>query len=79
MCTCSVWPQSSRNIISVLHSEMLCLINQNMVAFCTTCQRHRISNPKKPMIAHQIPDGPWQAVVTDLFKWDGSNLRKPLV
>ena len=54
------WPNMNKDI-------------ENMVTSCATCQRHRMSNPREPMISHQIPDRAWQTVGTDLFEWDGSN------
>jgi len=32
--------------------------------------KHQSSNPKEPMIAHKLPDRPWQNVTTDLFELD---------
>ena len=47
--------------------------NKNMVSSCFTCQRHKMSNPREPIIPHRIPDRSWQIVGTDLFEWDGSS------
>ena len=44
-----------------------------MVEKCTICLQHRKSNPKEPMLSHEIPDRPWQVIATDLFAWNGED------
>lgn len=44
-----------------------------MVERCTICLERRKSNPKEPMISHQIPERPWQVITTDLFMWNGDD------
>ena len=44
-----------------------------MVNNCSTCQELRSSNPREPMLPHEIPQYPWQFVVTDLFLWNDVN------
>lgn len=44
-----------------------------MVNSCTDCQTQRDSNQKEPLIPHAAPDGPWQAVGTDIFTLNGKN------
>lgn len=44
-----------------------------IVGSCSTCLERRNSNPKEPMISHQIPDRPWQTVATDLFTLHGED------
>ncbi|XP_056891953.1 uncharacterized protein K02A2.6-like isoform X2 [Takifugu flavidus] len=46
---------------------------EEMVGKCPTCLIYRPSNTKEPMMSHQIPDRPWQAVATDLFTWNNDN------
>ena len=46
---------------------------ENMVSNCSTCEELRLSNPREPMIPHEIPQYPWQIVATDLFAWNGGN------
>ena len=43
---------------------------QQKVAECQICARHRSSNPKEPMMSHEIPTRAWQKVATDLFFWN---------
>lgn len=31
---------------------------------------YRNSNPKEPLLKHEIPSYPWQAIASDLFSWD---------
>ena len=45
----------------------------NMVLNCDTCLEMRNSNPKEPMVPHEVPHYPWQTVGTDLFTWNGSD------
>ena len=43
---------------------------EGIVSNCPTCTKHQSSNPKEPMIAHELPERPWQNVATDLFTLD---------
>ncbi|CAB4044926.1 sec1 family domain-containing 2 [Paramuricea clavata] len=54
------WPGMSKQI-------------EDVVSNCTTCQQLRLSNPKEPMIPHEIRQYPWQIVASDLFEWNGSS------
>jgi len=54
------WPGMSKQI-------------EQMVNNCSTCQELRSSNPKEPMLPHEIPQYPWQIVATDLFLWNDVN------
>ncbi|CAI5671962.1 unnamed protein product [Oreochromis niloticus] len=38
---------------------------------CSICQERCAANPIEPLIPHQIPERPWQAVASDLFTWRG--------
>ena len=38
---------------------------------CATCQEHRRSQQKEPLIQHEVPTRPWQVLGTDLFFFDG--------
>ncbi|XP_048252566.1 uncharacterized protein K02A2.6-like [Haliotis rufescens] len=51
------WPKMSNDITS-------------LVLNCSVCLERRNSNPKEPLISHDIPSRPWQTVATDLFLWD---------
>lgn len=42
---------------------------EDVISKCATWQRHRSSNPKKPLHLHQLTQCPWQRVATDLFGW----------
>lgn len=43
---------------------------EDVVLNCAACTEHQNSNPKEPVIAHNLPDRPWQNVATDLFELD---------
>ena len=43
---------------------------ESMVNQCDTCQEHRGSNQKEPMIPGPTPSHPWEEVATDLFHWN---------
>ncbi|KAL9988764.1 hypothetical protein ACROYT_G003247 [Oculina patagonica] len=43
---------------------------EDIVSNCPACTEHQSSNPKEPMIAHELPERPWQNVATDLFMLD---------
>lgn len=45
----------------------------NTVESCSICQERHTSNPKEPLISHQIPERPWQVVASDLFTWQGKD------
>ncbi|KAJ8351147.1 hypothetical protein SKAU_G00226230 [Synaphobranchus kaupii] len=51
----------------------MCKRIEGIVGSSSTCQEHRPSNAKEPMISHRIPDRPWQVVATDMFTWNGEN------
>ena len=40
---------------------------EDIVSNYPACTEHQRSNPKEPMIAHELPKRPWQHVATDLF------------
>ena len=40
---------------------------EDIVSNCPACTENQRSNPKEPMIAHELPQRPWQNVATDLF------------
>ena len=40
-------------------------------AKCSLFVRYRSALPKKPMLSHEIPQGPWQFISQDLFKKGG--------
>ena len=43
------------------------------VSKCATCATYKMKNQKEPMIAHRIPDRPWQKLGTDLCEHKGKN------
>ena len=43
------------------------------VSKCATCATYKMKNQKEPMIAHHIPDRPWQKLETDLCEHKGKN------
>lgn len=46
---------------------------ERMVAACKICQRHRASNQKEPMMAHETPSLPFQRIGMDLFEIEKHN------
>ena len=43
------------------------------VSKCATCATYKMKNQKEPMIAHHIPDRPWQKLETDQCEHKGKN------
>ena len=46
---------------------------EDTVAKCSTCLHFARSNPKEPMIAHEIPDGPLVKVAMDIMPFKGGD------
>ena len=46
---------------------------EDIVLNCPACTENQGSNSKKPMIAHKLPERPWQNVATDLFTLDNEH------
>ena len=46
----------------------------NAVAACPICTLTRPSNPKQPLMPHEIRSRPWQKLATDLFTWNERSL-----
>jgi len=42
----------------------------NKVASCPICATTRPSNPKEPLLSHEVPSRPWQKLATDIFTWE---------
>ncbi|XP_023314756.1 uncharacterized protein K02A2.6-like [Trichogramma pretiosum] len=42
---------------------------EDMVSNCDTCLSYRNKNSKEPILLKKIPDGPWEIVSTDIFKF----------
>ena len=40
----------------------------NIVKSCTVCQANQNSQPAETLLQHEIPDGPWQVIATDIFQ-----------
>ena len=38
---------------------------------CTICTKHKASPPAQPMLATDIPDGPWQDIAADYMTHNG--------
>lgn len=51
----------------------MCKQIEDTVSNCSICQELRHSNPRQPLIPHEIPQYPWQVVATDLFEWNGNH------
>ncbi|KAA0714109.1 Retrovirus-related Pol polyprotein from transposon opus [Triplophysa tibetana] len=45
---------------------------EKMISQCATCNTHRNSHAKEPLIPHALPERPWAKVGTDLFQHNGS-------
>ena len=43
---------------------------EDMIAKCSTCQKHRNSNCKETLIPHDIPPHAWHTLGSDLFTWN---------
>ena len=43
------------------------------VLSCEICLRHRDSNTKEPLISHDVPQGPYQKLGSDIFTFEGKN------
>ena len=43
------------------------------VRSCTTCQMHQNSQQAEALLPHDIPEGPWRTVATDIFHFDGQD------
>ena len=48
------WPNMNSQIADILSN-------------CPACTEHQSSNTKEPMIAHELPERPWQNLAADLF------------
>lgn len=46
---------------------------ERLVLKCRTCEKYRASNSKEPMIAHEVPDIPFQVVGCDILDYAGSS------
>ena len=44
-----------------------------VVQQCEICLEHRCSNPKEPLVSHEVPEYPWQNCATDVFTLDGED------
>ncbi len=44
---------------------------EELVSGCPVCQEFQKSQPKEPMISHEVPSLPWETVGTDLFVYKG--------
>ena len=40
------------------------------ISTCPICIAHLPSQPKEPLMSHEIPSRPWQKIATDLFTWN---------
>lgn len=45
---------------------------ENEIQTCDKCLQFKKTNKKEPMMAHDIPDRPWQEVATDFFELKGT-------
>ena len=57
---CVYWPGINEDI-------------ETTVKGCEACQENQKSQPREPMMPHEVPQGPWEVLITDLFHFDGEN------
>ena len=58
--TCVYWIGISANI-------------ERTVKTCSVCQTNQSSQQAETLLPHDIPDGPWQVLATDIFHLDGND------
>ena len=46
---------------------------QDYVLHCEVCLTHRDSNAKEPLMPHEVPQGPYQKLGSDIFSFEGKN------
>ena len=46
---------------------------QDYVLHCEVCLTHRDSNAKEPLMPHEVPQGPYQKLGSDIFSFKGKN------
>ena len=46
---------------------------ERTVKTCTVCQTNQSSQQAETLLPHDIPDGPWQVLATDIFHLDGND------
>ena len=46
---------------------------EDMTRSCLTCQAHQRQQMSEPLMNHDVPNGPWQVVGTDLFCFDNKD------
>ena len=47
--------------------------NERTVNTCSVCQTNQSSQQAETLLPHDIPDGPWQVLATDIFHLDGND------
>ena len=58
--TCVYWRGINANI-------------EHLVKSCTVCQTHQNGQQAETLLQHDIPDGQWQVVVSDIFHLKGND------
>ena len=46
---------------------------EHTVKMCSVCQTNQSSQQAETLLPHDIPDGPWQVLATDIFHLDGND------
>ena len=46
---------------------------EDYVRSCNMCQKHQRSQPVETLLQHEVPDGPWKKLGTDIFQFDGGD------
>jgi hypothetical protein len=46
---------------------------KDLVEQCEICNRHGNKQQRQPLLQHEVPNRPWQKVVTDLFCMNGDS------
>jgi hypothetical protein len=44
---------------------------EDVVSRCEICQRMRSQQQKEPLLPHEVPEGPWIKIASDIFEIDG--------
>lgn len=65
--------KSTQRAKDVMFWPGMCKQITEYIMSCTICLSHRNSNQKEPLTPHEIPQGPWQEVATDIFHFDGND------
>ena len=46
---------------------------EKIISTCEQCQKYQNATPKEKIMMHEVPDGPFQKIGTDLFHHEGQD------